>query len=178
MGAVFIDMAISLDGFVAGPDNTDSGLHDWYFAPEGNAVGVIAELFETIGAMIIGRNMVGDEEGFDTPYHVPHIVLTHRPRPSVERSGASFIFVADGLTSALATAQAAAGNKLVCIAGGADTVRQFLNAGLVDEVRLHVVPRLIGGGLRLFDGVVPLLLEPIGAIESPAVTHLRYRVLK
>jgi dihydrofolate reductase len=179
MGKVFVDMAMSLDGFVAGPDNEDSGLHDWYFAPSGNATVVIDELLQTIGAMIIGRRSFGDQpDGFDTPYKVPHFVLTHTARPSVTKGGVTFAFVDDGLESALALAQAAAGEKAICVAGGAATAQQFLKAGLVDEVQIHLVSMLLGNGLRLFDQGEPTKLERNRVLESPGVTHLRFRVVK
>jgi dihydrofolate reductase len=179
MGTVFLDMVMSLDGFVAGPNNDDSGLHDWYFAPSGNAVGVIDELLNTIGAMIIGKRSFGDQpDGFDTPYKVPHFVLTHTPRQTVRNGDVSFIFIADGIASALAQAQAAAGEKAVCVAGGAMTAQQFLNAGLVDELQIHMVSKLLGSGLRLFEHGAPLNLERTRVLESPGVTHLRFRVLK
>ena len=145
MGTVFVDMAMSLDGFVAGPNNDDSGLHDWYFAPSGNATLVIDELLHTIGAMIIGRRVFGNQpEGFDTPYKVPHFVLTHTPRQTVKNGDVPFLFVTDGVESALAQAQAAAGKKAVCVAGGATTAQQFLQAGLLDEMQIHLVSRLLG----------------------------------
>ena len=179
MGTVFVDMVMSLDGFVAGPNSGDGGLHDWYFAPSGNAVGVIDELLSSIGAMIIGRRSFGDQpEGFDTPYKVPHFVLTHTPRQTVTNGDVPFIFVADGIESILAQAQAAAGEKAVCVAGGAMTVQQFLNAGLVDEIQIHLVSKLLGDGLRLFEHGAPLNLERTRVLESPGVTHLRFRVLK
>jgi dihydrofolate reductase len=179
MGTVFVDMVMSLDGFVAGQNNDDSGLHDWYFEPSGNAVGVIDELLNTIGAMIIGRHSFGDQpEGFDTPYKVPHFVLTHTPRQTVTNGDVPFIFVADGIESALAQAQAVAGEKVVCVAGGAMTAQQFLNAGLVDEIQIHLVSKLLGDGLRLFAHGTPLNLERTRVLESPGVTHLRFRVVK
>ncbi len=179
MGTVFVDMAMSLDGFVAGPNNDDSGLHDWYFAPSGNAAVVIDELLHTIGAMIIGRRSFGDQpDGFDTPYKVSHFVLTHTARQTVTNGGVPFIFVADGIASALAQAQAAAGSKAVCVAGGAATAQQFLNAGLIDEVQIHLVSKLLGDGLRLFEHGRPLTLERTRVLESPGVTHLRFRVVK
>ena len=179
MGKVFVDMAMSLDGFVAGPNNEDCGLHDWYFAPSGNAAVVIDELLDSIGAMIIGKRAYGDQpDGFDTPYHVPHFVLTHTPRPPVVNGGAGFIFVGDGIESALAQAQAAAGPKAICVAGGAATAQQFLDAGLVDDVQLHLVSKLLGDGLRLFEHIRPMELERTRALESPGVTHLRFRVVK
>jgi dihydrofolate reductase len=179
MGKVFVDMAISLDGFVAGSSDEDVGLYNWYFAPSGNATVVIDELLQSIGAMIIGRRTFGDQpDGFDTPYKVSHFVLTHTARPSVARDGATFAFVDSGIESALAQAQAVAGEKVVCVAGGAATAQQFLNAGLIDEVQLHLVPVLLGEGLRLFDHVAPMELEQTRVLEPPGVTHLRFRAVK
>lgn len=181
MGKVFLDMAMSLDGFVAGPTDADSGLYTWYFAPSAEDSAVIDELLQTIGAMIIGRQTFGDQpDGFDTPYKVPHFVLTHEARPRVERDGATFIFVADGIASALAQAKAAAGDKNVCVAGGAQTAQQALNAGLLDELQIHLVPVLLGDGLRLFEhiGNAPVELERTSVIESLGVTHLTFRVVK
>lgn len=177
MGIVFLDMAISLDGFIGGVEDEDVGLYDWYFAPAGNAPVVIDELLASIGAMILGKRAYGtDPDGFDTPYKVPHFVLTHDARQSFTRDGATFSFVGDGIESALAQAQAAAGAKAVCVAGGAATAQQFLNVGLIDEVQLHVVPVLLGAGVRLFDQVAPTKLERIRVLESPGATHLRFRV--
>jgi dihydrofolate reductase len=178
MGKVFIDMAMSLDGFVAGPNNDDAGLHDWYFAPEGSAPAVIDELMEGIGAMVLGRRAFGEQpEGFETPYKVPHFVLTHAERPPVTTSGVSFSFIPT-VERILAEAQAAAGEKAVCIAGGAQTARELLRAGLVDEIQLHLVSKLLGDGLRLFDQMAPVALERTRVRESPGVTHLQFRVLK
>jgi dihydrofolate reductase len=179
MGKVFVDMAMSLDGFVAGPNNEDCGLHDWYFAPSGNAVVVIEELLHSIGAMILGRHAFGDQpDGFDTPYKVPHFILTHTARQPGANGGVPFIFVNDGIKSALAQAQAAAGEKAVCVAGGAATAQQFLNAGLVDEMQIHLVSMLLGDGLRLFDHGAPMNLERTRVLASPGVTHLQFRVVK
>ena len=179
MGIIVLDMAVSLDGCIGGLDGEDVGLYDWYFAPTGNAPLVIDELLETIGAMILGKRAFGDDPaGFDTPYKVPHFVLTHEIRPSFARDGATFHFVNDGIESALAQAQAAAGAKAVCVAGGASTAQQLLNAGLVDEIQLHLVPKLLGKGIRLFDQIAPVQLERTRIIESPGATHLRFRVVK
>ena len=178
MPLVFLDLSVSLDGFVSGPDpKADPGLHDWYFVPEGDSVAVLDELASSIGAMILGHRMAGDE-GFETPYQVPHVVLSHRALPAVTHSGASFHFVTDGIECALGQAREAAGDRDVCVAGGADSARQFLRAGLVDEIQLHVVPVLLGGGLRLFDGVGPMRLEQTRVLAAPGVTHLRYRVVR
>jgi dihydrofolate reductase len=179
MGKVFLDMALSLDGFIAGPNGEDGGLYDWYFAPSGSAPFVIDELLQTTGAMILGKRAYGDQpDGFDTPYKVPHFVLTSTARPTVTRDGASFAFIDEGIASALTQAQAAAGEKAVCVAGGAATAQQFFRAGLIDEVQLHLVPKLLGAGLRLFDHVAPLQLERTRVLESGGVTHLRFQVVK
>jgi len=179
MGTVFVDMVMSLDGFIAGLNNDDGGLHDWYFAPSGHAVDVIDELLHSIGAIIIGRRSFGDQpNGFDTPYKVPHFVLTHTARQTVRNGGVPFTFVADGIESALTQAKAAADERAVCIAGGTMTAQQFLNAGLVDEIQIHLVSKLLGDGLRLFEHGTPLNLERTRVLESPGVTHLRFRVVK
>jgi dihydrofolate reductase len=176
MGKVFLDMAVSLDGFISGPDNSDGGLHDWYFA-EGKSEQILHELHTEIGAIIMGARAFGDApDGFDTPYKVPHFILTHTPRASVERDGASFHFVTDGIHHALEQARVGAGERDVCIAGGASTAQQFLNAGLLDEVQLHLVPVVLGGGLRLFERLNPLKLERERVVAAPLATHLRFRV--
>lgn len=170
MGKVVLDMAMSLDGFVSGPNGEDGGLHDWHFAPSGNASAVVDELLHSIGAMILGRRAFGDEpDGFDTPYKVPHFVLTNTARQPI-------IFVADGIENALT--QAAAGENVVCVADGAATAQQFLQAGLIDEVQIHLVSVLLGGGLPLFERGAPIRLERTRALESPGVTHLQFQVVK
>ncbi|BDP44134.1 deaminase (plasmid) [Deinococcus aetherius] len=178
MSRVFLDLAVSLDGFVAGPDGEDGGLHDWYFAEQGAAEGIKRELLGRMGAMVLGRTAFGTApDGFDTEYRVPHFILTHRPQPTVERGGATFIFVTDGPERALARAREAAGARDVCVAGGAQTAQQFLNAGLLDELQLHVAPVLLGGGLRLFPAGGPRLpLERLRTVESAHATHLTYQV--
>ena len=180
MGSVLLDMAISLDGFVAGPNGEDRGLYDWYFAPSAPSMLVKDELLQNIGAMILGRRAFGDEPGgFDTPYHVPHFVLTHATREPVAREGVTFRFVTEGIEPALAQAKAAAGDTVVCVAGGAQTAQQFIKAGLLDEIQLHLVPVLLGVGLRLFDhtGGQSLHLERTRVIEGAGVTHLRFRCI-
>lgn len=175
---VFLDMAVSLDGFINGPNGEDGGLHDWYFAPISDSKLILDELLETIGAMVLGKRTFGEQpEGFDTPYKVPHFVLTHGAREPIENGGATFYFASDGLESVVSQAKAAAGDRDVCVAGGADTARQLLQAGLVDEIQLHLVAKLFGGGLRLFEGI-KADLERLRVLEGEGVTHLRYRVLK
>jgi dihydrofolate reductase len=170
---------MSLDGIIGGTADEDNGLYNWYFAPSGSAPFVIDELLQSTGAMILGRGAFGEQpDGFDTPYKVPHFVLTHTAQPTFARDGATFTFVDSGIEGALAQARAAAGEKAVCVAGGAATAQQFLQAGLIDEVQIHLVSVLLGEGLRLFDTLGPLELERTRVLESPGVTHLRFRVVK
>jgi dihydrofolate reductase len=188
MGGVLLDMAISLDGFVGRVDETDPGLYDWYFDPPSASKPVVDELVETTGAIVVGRGAfgTGDDAGGwdDTPYQVKHFVLTHRPPPPVPGRAVEFVFVPDGVHRAIELAKQAAGGRYVTIGGGADVARQFLAAGLVDELQLHVVPKLLGEGIPLFGGGGGGVLGPpltrsltkIRVVDSPIVTHLRYRV--
>ena len=197
MTKVTCDMAVSVDGFAAGPNQSQDKpfgdgpvdrLHQWMFEQrEANAAEV--EAIVAARAFIMGRNMFGpgrgawDESwkgwwGDDPPYHAPVFVLTHHPREPVEmQGGTTFTFVTDGIESAVAQAREAAGSGDVAIAGGAATVNQCLAAGAIDELRLHVVPLVLGVGERLFDGVGPLSLEPLGVRATDLVTHLSYRVI-
>ncbi len=181
MSKVFLDMAMSLDGFIGRSSGEDVGLYDWYFSPAGDAAFVQRELIETTGAMILGKGVFGsDPNGFDTPYKVPHFVLTHQSRDPVTRDGVTFNFVTEGIESALRQARDAAGSRDVCVAGGANTAQQFLRAGLLDELQIHLAPVLIGEGIRLFDGLDPtgIKLEKTRTLESAGVTHLRYRIVR
>ena len=102
MGKVFLDMAVSLDGFISGPNNSDGGLHDWYFSDTHKSQDILEELLNGIGAMILGKHSFGNApDGFDTPYKVPHFILTHQARETVSRDSAKFIFVTDGIHSVL-----------------------------------------------------------------------------
>ncbi len=177
MGKVFLDLAVSLDGFVSGPDGGDDGLHDWYFAEFGAAKAIKRELLDRIGAMILGHTAFGTApDGFDTEYKVPHFILTHTSLPGVERGGATFTFVTDGVESALAQARTAAGEKDICVAGGAQTAQTFLKSGLLDELQLHVAPVLLGGGLHLFGDLGEMTrLERVRVVESAHATHLTYQ---
>jgi dihydrofolate reductase len=155
---------------------------------------VFAERIANIGAFIMGRNMFGGGPGpwkqepqwngwwgENPPYHVPVYVLTHHPRPSVEmKGGTTFHFITDGVASALAKAKASAGKKDVVIAGGAHAVQQYLSIGAIDELELHLVPVLVGGGDRIFDNVPAskIQLEQIRVVPGNGVTHLRYRVVR
>jgi len=150
---------------------------------------VIDEDIEGIGAYIMGRNMFGgghgpwDEAwqgwwGEDPPYHTPVFVLTHHPREPLEmQGGTTFAFVTDGIESALEQARAAAGDKDVAIAGGASAVQQYLAAGMLDELHLHIAPIILGAGERLLEDVGDPTLEPVEVVASPTVTHVKYRVV-
>jgi len=209
MSAVTCQISMSLDGFVAGPNQSidnpigEGGmrLHEWAFATsswreqQGSEGGehttdaeVVDDVVRNVGAYIMGRKMFGggdgpwDESwrgwwGENPPYHTPVFVLTHHPRdPLPMQGGTTFNFVTDGIESALEQARAAAGDKDVSIAGGANAVQQYLGAGLLDELYLHIVPIILGAGERLLLDVGHPALEPIEVIASPAVTHVRYRV--
>jgi dihydrofolate reductase len=184
MGKVVLDMAMSLDGFIAGPNDEDEGLHDWYFSPSGRSGEVIDELIKTLGAIVMGRRAydVGDKvDGFvDNPYKVTHFVLSHDVPEKAARGETTFTFVTDGIESAIEQARAAAGDKDIAIGGGANTAQQYTKAGLVDEIQIHLVPVLLGEGVRLFDhiGRLSIELESTRVIASPNVTHLQFRVVK
>jgi dihydrofolate reductase len=207
MSNVTCQISISLDGYVAGPhQSTDNPigeggmrLHDWAFAAwadeaEGDARSADAKVTDTLmqgnGAYIMGRNMFGPGRGEwdaswqgwwgdDPPYHTPVYVLTNHPREPLEmEGGTTFHFVTDGIESALEQARAAAGDADVAIAGGADTVRQYLAAGLLDELYLHIAPITLGAGERLLEDLPGQTFEPIEVVASPAVTHVKYRVVR
>lgn len=196
MGLVICDIAISVDGFSAGPNQSlehpmgvgGDQLSRWMFEqPDENAA--VIESIVDAGAFIMGRNMFSpgrddwDEDwtgwwGADPPYHGPVFVLTHYPRdPMLMIGGTTFFFVTDGIESAMTQARAAAGERNVSIAGGANTARQYLKAGLIDELRLHIAPAVLGAGERLFDGVADVKLEQVSSTSSNLVTHVNYRVL-
>ena len=144
---------------------------------------LVESTFARTGASVMGMRMFEGGERFwpqEPPFHHPVFVLTHRVREPWIRPGTTFTFVNDGMDAArkaLALAAEAAQGKDVRIAGGGDTVRQFLNAGLVDEITLSIAPVVLGGGVRLFDGIDPVRvgLQIADVLASPAVTHLTYR---
>jgi dihydrofolate reductase len=192
MGKVTANMSMSLDGFIAGQNVSvknplgDSGerLHEWMFPPKADHQKVAAEMFKNVGAVIMGRQMfnTGEEPwGDNSPFHLPVFVLTHEPREKlVKEGGTTFTFVADGIESTLKQAQAVAGDKDVLVAGGANADQQYLKAGLLDEIQIHLIPVLLGQGVRLFDHSNDnhVELERISVKESPGVTHLKFRVVK
>jgi dihydrofolate reductase len=181
VGKVILDMAMSLDGFAAGPNGEDRGLNDWFFSPAGRSREIIEESIASTGAIVMGRRAYGvgdDAEGFsDTPYDAAHFVLTSKPPASTPKGNVSFTFVTDGIDSALEQARAAAGARNVAIGGGPSTAQGFVGAGVLDEIQVHLIPVLLGEGIRLFGRAGRRLnLAPIRVVEAPDATHLRYRV--
>jgi dihydrofolate reductase len=155
-------------------------------AAEENAAEI--EALTSAGAFVMGRNMFGPGRGEwdldwtgwwgeEPPYHAPVFVLTHHEREPLEmKGGTTFHFVTGGIAEALDRARAAAGDREVAIAGGAATVNQYLAAGLIDELYLHIAPVVLGQGERLFEGVGRLELTPVEARHTALVTHVRYAV--
>jgi dihydrofolate reductase len=213
MSKVRVHIAISADGYVAGPNQSKENplgeggedLHEWMLAlkawrephgRDGGEVNVSSDILEesndNVGAEIMGRGKFGPPEGGpwgddpwpgwwgeDPPFHKPVFVLTHHEREPLTLTDTTFTFVTEGIEAALEQAKAAAGGKDVYIGGGAEVINEYLAAGLVDEIEVHVAPLILGGGERLFDGVSPnLKLEQLRAVEGPGVAHLKYRVVK
>jgi dihydrofolate reductase len=211
MARLRFNISMSLDGFVAGPDQSEENplgvggeqLHDWVIelkawreshGREGGEVNASSEAIERAladqGAVIMGRNMFGGRGpwggdpwngwwGDEPPFHCPVFILTHHPRdPQEMKGGTTFHFVTDGIESALEQAAEAAGDGVVHLSGGADVAQQYLKAGLIDEMEIHLVPIMLGSGARLFDnlGDDPPALECTRVVEAPGVTHLTYRV--
>jgi len=175
-------------------------LHEWLFrlasfraahGMEGGEVNEDTPVFEEslgAGATIMGRRMfsggAGPWEsdpnangwwGDEPPFHTPVFVLTHYAREPLVLGETTFTFVTEGIESALEQARAAAGDRDVAVGGGADVARQYLDAGLLDQLTVHLVPALLGGGTRLFAGAAPAELTPVRVVASPRVTHLTYR---
>lgn len=205
MGKVTFDISMSLDGLIAGPnDDVEKGLgeggerlHEWgydlaSFRERHNRAGgrtnrdseVLEEAFKTTGATLMGRRMFNVGEGpwgDNPPFRVPVFVVTHDTRETlVKNGGTTFTFVTDGIESALEQARAATGDQDVSVAGGANIAQQYLKAGLLDEIQIHLAPVLLGEGRRLFEHLETeqIELETTRVIESPGVTHLRFRVVK
>jgi dihydrofolate reductase len=198
MSKVTAAIAISADGYAAGPnqsldkpfgDGDVDQLHRWMFeTPDENAAEVAA--LTDAGAFIMGRNMFGpgrgewdlDWKGWwgpEPPYHKPVFVLTHYDRDDLPMDGGTtFHFVTGGIEEALKQAREVAGDRPVAIAGGASTMNQFLAAGLIDELTLHIAPVALGAGERLFTGVPGLKLEQTGGRAASLVTHVHYRVVR
>lgn len=187
MVTVMMGFSISLDGFIASASREDAGLHDWLFAGDTPvevagtefradseaSARVFREVVDSMGAVIVGRTAFGDsDEAF---FDLPTFVLTHR-EPTTP-SGNKITFVADGIERALEQATSAAGGKQVNVFGGANTAQQFLSAGLVDELRLTVVPILLDDGLRLFGpGSARRAGDILSVVTAPTVTHIHMRL--
>jgi dihydrofolate reductase len=204
MTLVSANMSMSLDGFIAGPNDGPewplgiggTRLHEWLYdleswrAPHGIEGGestrdaeILEEEISSAGAIVMGKRMFDIGEPFwgaNPPFHAPVFVLTSKEQPMITREGGtSYTFVTDGAESAVARAKAAADGKNVSIAGGANAVQQVLRSGLLDEIQVQVVPVLLGGGIRLFsdDGGPQVELARTRVVESPDVVHLKFRVL-
>jgi dihydrofolate reductase len=214
MTSIIADLSMSLDGFVAGPHQTQQDplgiggmqLHEWALnaqawreahGREGGEAGVDSDLISAltarVGAGIMGRKMYsggsgGWEDdpnprgwwGDEPPFHHPVFVLTHHPREPLELEGTTFIFVTDGIESAVEQARAVAGTKDIQIHGGGSAVSQTLRAGLLDELTVHIGPVLLGSGSRLLDEVPAGTLEIQNVVQSPTtgVVHVSYRVVR
>jgi dihydrofolate reductase len=211
MGKVRFEISMSLDGYVAGPNQSEEHplgeggmqLHEWILKlaawrePHGREGGevnasspLVEESWAGVGAGIMGRGMFGGGPGpwgedpwqgwwgDDPPFGMPVFVLTHHEREPLTLADTTFTFVTDGIESALAQAREVAGEEDMAIGGGADVARQYLSAGLVDQLQINLVPILLGAGTRLFeDGAgAGLGLERALVVETPEVTHLRYRL--
>jgi dihydrofolate reductase len=189
LSKVILGITTSLDGFVAGEKNSVSQplgegglrLHQWFFNPTPTDDQIMNERMETTAAVILGaktyRDSIDEAWGGQTPFHAPAFVLTHH---LPERVIDGFTFVSDGIDSALRQARRVAGEKDVWLMGGANVLQQYLEAGLVDEIYLHVAPVLFGQGTRLFDHIgsqhVELNLEQV--TQTPDALHMRYRVIR
>jgi dihydrofolate reductase len=217
MAKLILDISMSLDGFVAGPNPTleeplgqgGGWLHEWAFAtkafrerhghPDGESnvdSSLVEESIGKAGATIMGRRMYSGGEGDwaddpnadgwwgeNPPFHHPVFVLTrHGREPVTLQDGTTFTFVTDGIEAALEQARTAAGGRDVVVGGGASAAQQYLGAGLLDELEIHLVPVLLGSGTRLLDGNLvqgPGGLQRTGVIESPSgTTHLSYRIVR
>jgi dihydrofolate reductase len=196
MSTVICNIVVSVDGFVAGPnqslekpfgDGPVDQLHRWMFeTPHEN--GDELKAMTDAGAFVMGRNMFSPDRGAwdmdwqgwwgpNPPYHAPVFVLTHHPRESFSmEGGTTFTFVTEGIESALRKAKAVAGERFISISGGAATINQYLAAGLIDELRLHIAPVILGSGERLFDGVPSQMLEMVSSRSASIVQHVNYRI--
>jgi dihydrofolate reductase len=183
MGTVVLDMTMSLNGCIAGPDGQDAGLHDWYFSPSPGAKEIIRGLITTTGAIVMGKRTYdagASQGGFaDNPYQVDHFVLCHHPPSQPAEGNTAFTFITDGIHAAVTRAQASAGKRNVVIGGGATIARLSLDAGLVDEINIALRPLVISEGLPLFHQLAArLTLQPGAVTTTPDMTYLRYSVLK
>jgi dihydrofolate reductase len=196
MAKIITSFTMSLDGFIAGPNDDVGRIFRWYFAgdtdfrrPDGRAMfklsqasaELLRETWGTIGAIVTGRRDfdVSAAWGGQSPLPVPMFIVTHSPPQAWVKPGSPFTFVTEGVERAVALGRQAAGDKNVAI-GGTKITQQCLQAGLLDEIHIDLVPILLGAGIRLFEnlGPEPIDLENIGGTEGTGVTHLRFRVVK
>ncbi len=196
MATVGTELSMSLDGFIATPDDGVEHIFDWYNngpvsvpMPSGTmtmhvseaSAGHLRDGFARIGALVSGRRTfdVAHAWGNHHPLDVPVFIVTHEVPEGWPRDDVPFTFVTDGVESAVAQASAVAGDRVVGV-GSADVVQQCLNAGLLDEIVVNLAPVLLGDGIRLFDhlSTTPVLLDGPKVIEGTGVTHLYYRVRK
>jgi dihydrofolate reductase len=188
MGTVIFDTSMSLDGFMTAADRTPEVplghggevLTEWAMADEGG-VELLSRWVGRLGASIAGRVTYDTSlpwwgpNGPSGAARRPLFVVTHQaPRETVE--GGVYTFVTDGIESALAQAQAAAGDKDVVVMGGADIGQQYLRAGLIDELQIHLAPVVFGAGTRMFEDLGRLDLEPVETVRTERATHLRFRI--
>jgi dihydrofolate reductase len=216
MPRLTLDISMSLDGFVAGPNPSleeplgEGGerLHEWAFrlaswrrqhglagGETGSVDQLAADSLRRTGATIMGRRMFSGGEGSweedpnvdgwwgdDPPFHHPVFILTHHARETqAKEGGTTFTFVTDGIEVALEQARTAAGDKDVRIGGGANVAQQYLRAGLLDELQIHIAPVLLGAGVRLFDDHLSadgVELQCTRALDSPTAIHVTYRVVR
>jgi dihydrofolate reductase len=204
MSKVIVELSMSLDGFIAGPnDGIDKPLGDggerlfkWYYSGDTDfplpgtdmvfkisraSAEFLRESWSTVGAVVTGRRTfdIAGAWGGKPPFGVPHFVVTHIIAQEWGKEGSPFTFVTDGIESAVEKAKKAADDKNVDVTG-ANIAQQCIKAGLLDEIQIDLVPVLLGGGVRLFDhlGPEPIELERTRVVEAPGVTHLRFRVVK
>jgi dihydrofolate reductase len=192
LGKVVLTFSMSLDGFIAGPDVSKDNamgvggdrLHKWMFhgGPESSIdLGMARELLAKVGAVILGKRTfdVGLQHWNDTPYPVPSFVVTHEKRDTEEMKSAAFTFVSDGISSAVKQAKAAADGKVIIVMG-ANVAQQLMKEGLADEIYIQLVPVLLGSGIRLFEhfGTAPIELTCDRAVNSPHITHLKFKIAK
>jgi dihydrofolate reductase len=198
MGKVMCGITMSVDGFVAGPNMTEEKpfgdanpktFHGWRFENPEKYEEDTAYLSSVSGAYVMGRNMYGPSGddydknwkgwwGEEPPFHAPVYVLTHKERAPIEMAGGTtFHFITEGIEKALEEAKKAAGDKPVLIAGGANTINQYLEARLIEELWLHIVPVTIGAGPRMFEGVRDLKMEPLETGGDDKVSWIKYKIL-
>jgi dihydrofolate reductase len=197
MGIVLLDISVSLDGYITGPNDNheqplgDGGrqLHDWVWRDKDmtkNADLMQGGTIATTGVMVVGRRTYDLIDGYGGNHPLPGVplfVVSRDVPKNIPKGHTPFTFVTDGIESAITRAKAAAGDKNVYVIGGANVAQQCINAGLLDEIRLHVAHVLLGGGVRLFDHLAnQVTLEKTNIVDGTGggtgATHFRFRVVK